>query len=104
MSINELTKEQYLETMDGMVDITLDHKVPVYIWPYAKELYDRNLISKQMFENGVVELVYRNRRNSFHHLLLREQKNVYLVIVIDVQRSAVHGHYILDLNLEYGLK
>ena len=104
MNINELTKEQYLGTMDGMVDITHDHnETTVDIWPYVKELYRRGLLSKQMYESGIVELVYRNRRNSFHHALLRIEKNVYLVIVIEVERSAVYGHYLLDLNKEYGL-
>jgi hypothetical protein len=29
--------------------------------------------------------------------------NRYLVIVVDCDQGAVHGHYLLDLNVEYGL-
>jgi hypothetical protein len=50
--------------------------------------------------------VYRNGpgEGSFYHVLLSfGERNVYLVIVVDCKRASVYGHYILDLNEEYGL-
>ena len=29
--------------------------------------------------------------------------NRFLVIVVDCNRESIHGHYLLDLNPEYGL-
>ena len=94
MQIHELTKEQYLGTTDKMVNITDAHESLVDIWQYAKELNNQNLLSKHMFKNRMIEAVYRNVQNSFHHVLLfGKEKNVYLVIIVDVQKSDILGHY-----------
>ena len=101
-----MSKEQYLETMDEMTDITSEseHESLVDIWRYAKELENKRLLSKHMFNRRLIEAVYRNDKNSVHHVLLfGNEKNIYVVIVIDVKKAIILGHYLLDLNDEYGL-
>jgi hypothetical protein len=47
---------------------------------------------------------YLNADRSFRHVLIYYgQSNRFLVIVVDCNREAVHGHSWLDLNEEYGL-
>jgi hypothetical protein len=49
--------------------------------------------------------VYLNGNRTFYHVLIHYGlPNRYLVIVVDCNREAVHGHYLLDLNAEYGLE
>ena len=104
MLLCELTKEQFIETMDRMTDITEECEPIVDIWGYAGELNRQNLLSEHMFENRFVEAVYRNYDNSYHHVMLfGQEKNVYIVIVVDVKRHSIMGHYLLDINKEYGL-
>ena len=41
---------------------------------------------------------------SFYHVLIDYKRhNEFLVIVVDCEQEAMHGHYLLDLNSEYGL-
>ena len=48
--------------------------------------------------------VYRSEDGRFDHVLYPcDQPNVFLVVVIALRPDHVHGHYILDLNREYGL-
>lgn len=57
------------------------------------------------FSEPVVEKVYREPTNRFIHVLIAPRtKNVFLVIVVDEPQQSVYGHYLLDLNKEYGLR
>ncbi|CUO01732.1 Uncharacterised protein [Hungatella hathewayi] len=52
----------------------------------------------------LIEAVYVNSENTYQHILLSTyQKNLYVVIVVDVINKTILGHYILDLNEKYGL-
>lgn len=56
------------------------------------------------FTRRHVERVYRDPAGRFLHVLLAATTpNVFLVIVVDEPAQSVHGHYVLDLNKEYGL-
>jgi hypothetical protein len=47
---------------------------------------------------------YLNGDRSFYHVLIHYGRyNEFLVIVVDCDQETVHGHYLLDLNHEYGL-
>jgi len=40
----------------------------------------------------------------FDHVLVNsEDRNVFMVVVLDREAGKVHGHRLLDLNREYGL-
>jgi hypothetical protein len=56
-------------------------------------------------EHLEIEHVYLNGDRSFYHVLIHYgRQNEFLVIVVDCSREAVHGHYLLDVNREYGLR
>lgn len=51
-----------------------------------------------------IHAVYATPKNDYCHVLLNwGVKNVFLVIVTLPQELSVFGHYLLDLNEEYGL-
>ena len=104
-NIRELNKNQYLQTMgNNMKNATNEAYPSVDIWNYAKLLLDNNLISKYGFDNQIIEAVYVNDENTYHHILLFTDKpNCYVVIVVNVIQRTIFGHYILDLNKEYDI-
>jgi hypothetical protein len=53
---------------------------------------------------GRVECVYRDALGRFEHVLVNsEDRNVFMVLVLDRQGRKVVGHYLLDLPSLYGL-
>jgi hypothetical protein len=57
------------------------------------------------FSDLVVEKVYREPTNRVLHVLIASRTdNVFLVIVVDEPGQSIYGHYLLDLNREYGLR
>ncbi len=103
--IKELTEAEFKSTFTNkMLDVTSTAEPILDIWEYVEELVKNKAISNDVFENGIVELVYRNDSNTFDQLLLPIRKNVYLVIIIDLLKTKIHGHHLLNLNKEYGLK
>ena len=103
---NEITKDLFFKTMGtGMQNITEDADSVVDIWDYAKELYEQQKISEYGYKKRLIEAVYGNDEGKFHHILLfTEKKHCYIVIVVDVSKKRIVGHYYLDLKKEYGLK
>ena len=55
---------------------------------------------------GIVEFVYRSEDGNFEHVLIntREDKDVFMVIVLDVREQSVIGHRLVDMKAEYGLR
>jgi len=101
----ELTDKEFKDTMTiPMVDVTLTAEPIVDIWEYAEKLAEQGVIEKYVVEQGLVELVYRNGRNTFDHVLLpTSDKNIFTVIVVDIVSKIIKGHHRLDLNAMYGL-
>ncbi|GGF61668.1 hypothetical protein GCM10007301_21700 [Azorhizobium oxalatiphilum] len=51
-----------------------------------------------------VHHVYRDAHGRYDQVLIgTERRNVFLVIVVDLQAQTVFGHVLLDLNKEYGV-
>lgn len=49
--------------------------------------------------------MYRDPSGRFEHVLVNsEDKNVFMVLVLDRQEGAVYGHRLLDLNELYGVQ
>ena len=105
MRAAQLSEAQYLNTMgSGMNHVTECAETLVDIWGYAKQLLNENLLSKYGFSKKYVEAVYENNEHTYQHILLfANQKNIYVVIVVDVVHKTIFGHYILDLNEKYSL-
>jgi hypothetical protein len=81
-----------------------DEEPPFDFWPYFHTIpaadfcgYDRSA--------GEVFYVYRDPTGQFEHVLVNSTtKNVFMVVVLNRQTNAVHGHHLLNLNEKYGLE
>ena len=102
--ITELSYIKFKETFgDKMIEVTQSANPVVDIWDYVKELVDLNIIEKYVYDNTLVEVVYRNSNSTFDHVLLpTDRENVFIVLVIDLIKESVFGYFRLDLNNEYG--
>jgi len=105
MKTNLLTEDAYKATMSPMVDVT-ETSLPVgNFWRYVELLVIEGVVDKYLYENELVELVYRNREETIEHVLLPTgEKNVYVVVVVDLTAQDIFGHYVLDLSIAYGLE
>ena len=100
-----LSKDEYLATFVKpmrRLGVGESYK-PVRIGEYVMDCvrgFDPPVAPQQL----QIQHVYLNGEQSFYHVLIHYGRhNHYLVIVIDCHREAVHGHFLLDLNAEYGL-
>ena len=51
-----------------------------------------------------VDRVYQDAHGRYDQILIEtDRPDIFLVVVVDVRRNAIHGHRLLDLNVEYGL-
>lgn len=101
----ELTEKDFKSTMDSeMIDITEIAEPIVDIWPYIEVLVKNNLITEYIYQNGLIDSVYQNEQNTFHHVLIpTDNDNVFIVLVIDIRKEIIKGHIKLNLNKEYGI-
>lgn len=98
-NIRELSEVEFKMTFGKkMTDVTHQEIDPIDIWPYVEKVRKGN-------SNVDVESVYRNETETFDHVLLPSYStNEYLVIVVDLMKREVFGHYLLDLKKEYGIQ
>ncbi len=109
MKTNLLLKSEFKKTFgDKMINITgkEDEHSPegvMDIMPYVDSIPKDSLEGNELKDN-LVESVYRSSDNKYDHVqLITNSKNIYLVVVIDLMVDCIYGHYLLDLNKEYGL-
>jgi len=101
----ELTEHQFKSTFGNrMIDVTESAEPVLDIWPYVRQLNEQNVVSDHVLNGELVEHVYRTDTSTFDHVLLSgSRSNQYVVVVVDLNNHVITGHYILDLNSEYGL-
>ncbi len=104
MPTRRLTEEQFLATFpEPMRNITDSVEEVLDIWPYVESVPALDLAGHSV-DDGTVEAAYRSADGRFDHaLVMTRTANVYLVVVVDLRADEVYGHYLLDLNREYGL-
>jgi hypothetical protein len=97
-----LTEEEFKSCFaHPMSDVTADASATVDIWPYVDALRLEELGIPSIND---VQYVYRDALGRFDQVLLGTGRfNSLLVIVVDQQAEAVFGHFLLDLNKEYGI-
>jgi hypothetical protein len=99
-----LTKDEYLATfVEPMQRLEADESYkPVPIGEYVAECI-RTLEPPVVRDQLQIQHVYLNGNRSFCHVLIYySQHNRFLVIVVDCNQEVVRGHYLLDLDEEYG--
>ncbi|NQX56782.1 hypothetical protein HQN86_24405 [Pedobacter panaciterrae] len=101
----ELTEEEFKSTFGNrMIDVTESAEPVLDIWPYVKQLNEQGIIADSILNDEQVEYVYRTGSSTFDHVLLSGSKsNQYVAVVVDLNSYEITGHYLLDLNSEYGL-
>lgn len=101
----QLTEIEFKATFtDKMIDVTETAEPVVDIWPYVEQLTADKVVNKYTFDNTLVEKVYRNQTNTFDQVLLpTPDKNIFIIILVDLVNKKIKGHYRFDLNAEYGL-
>ncbi|MER9233138.1 hypothetical protein NKI56_13735 [Mesorhizobium sp. M0622] len=99
--VRRLEEEEFKACfVQPMADVTATADAAVDIWQYVDAL--------DLDELGVpyltdVHYVYRDARNRFDQVLIGTGRfNTVLVIVVELGRSTVFGHFLLDLNKEFG--
>jgi hypothetical protein len=100
-----LTEKEFKSTFTAkMIDITQNEEPIIDIWPYVEQLVVDQVVDRHVFDKTWVEKVYRNQTNTFDQILLpTTDKNIFVIIVVDIMNRHIKGHYKLNLNTEYGL-
>jgi len=104
--LHELTQAEYDATWHGptMVEKTTTAQPVLDIWPYA------DAALKQVCPGECIcplnaDHVYESQDGKFQHILIgTNTSNVYLVVVVNVLRREIEGHFLLDLGKLYGLQ
>ena len=99
-----LSEAEYLATLVGpMQRVALDEQPPFDFWPYF------DAIPAGDFEGhdcsaGAVSYAWRDATGHFEHVLINsEDRNVFMVLVLNLHAGRVLGHRLLDLPRLYGL-
>ncbi len=94
-----LTAEQYLTTFaESRPPVGLDEPPPFDSWAYFEAIPAEDFLGHDC-SAGVVENAWRMSPGGFEHVLVNsENRNVYMVLVLDRESGVVYGHRLLDLN------
>ncbi len=99
-----LSETEFLATTAApMRRLGQDAKAPFHFWDYFDSIPSAD------FENhecsaGTVAYVWQDPQGRFQHVLVdSEDKNVFMVLVLDLLNQSVLGHRLLDLNRDYYL-
>jgi hypothetical protein len=101
-----LTEEEYKSTMTmKMVDVTETAEAAVDIWDYVGQLTKDKEVLDYVYKEQLVDKVIRNDKATFDHVILpTDNKNIFVVIIVDLTLKTIKGHFRLDLNELYGLE
>jgi hypothetical protein len=104
MRTRRFTEEEFKATMTPKMHNVQEIATDVLdIWPYVHAVPSDDLEDHVIYE-PFVDGVYRTEDDRFDHVMvMTKTKNVYLVVVVDLASDSFHGHWLLDLNREYGL-
>lgn len=103
-----LTEAEYKATFcDPMVDIkgredVVDDEGVLDLEPYLLAA-EAGIAPLELLSDAPPAAVYRSADGRFDHVLYPcNRSNVYLVVVVALGDDRVFGHYVLDLEREYG--
>jgi hypothetical protein len=100
----ELSAAEFAACFDEpMLDVTDDEDsdLDIDIWPYVDAL-DPKSLGVESFDD--VDRVYQDARGRYDQIIIEtDRPDIFLVVVVDIEARSIHGHRLLDLNVEYGL-
>ncbi|MGJ4789495.1 hypothetical protein [Leptospira koniambonensis] len=99
-----LAENEFLKTFSNPHELR-DREVPIRtdFWSYYDEIPESHF-GNHIFSDTEVSYIYRNDNNFDHILISSENKNIVLVLINDRKKDEIVGHFILDLEKQYGLK
>ena len=102
--MKRLSKAEYLATMgQPMKRLPSDAGPSFEFWHYFYGIPESEFRGHD-FSAGSVTYVWEHPAGNIQHVLVdSEDKNVFMVLVLDISSRSVLGHRLLDLNREYGL-
>lgn len=88
-----------------MQRVCADGNAPFSFWSYVDGIPKEDFQGYDCSEGGV-RWVWRGDDGSFEHILIetKEDQDVFMVVVLDLQRIHVVGHRLMDFKREYGLR
>ena len=104
MQTLRITEDDFKATMTPKLHNVQESVTDVLgIWPYVYSVPSNDLEGDVIYE-PFVDGVYRTEDEHFDHVMvMTKTKNVYLAVIVDLACGSFHGHWLLDLNREYGL-
>jgi len=102
MNTQKMSAEAFNETFQApMQDVTTTAEQIMDIWPYVDAIPLADLKGVELAD---VTYVYLNPNGRYEHVLIAtEDKDVFIVLVIDVERVKIQGYHLLNLVELYGL-
>ena len=101
-----LTETEYKATFcDAIVNVKgrEDLVSLIDLEPYLRAA-EPGIAPLELLSDEPPAVVYRTSDGRFDHVLYPcNRSNVYLVVVVALGEDDVHGHYVLDVQNEYGL-
>ena len=107
MNVTELTETEFKSTFsEKMNNVTNTVDAIVDIWKYVNLLdKPKYLLNDYIIGKRLVEEVYRNSEETYDQILIPTiRENNFLIIVVDIIQKNIYGHYLLNLNKEYGIE
>ena len=103
--MNQLTTEAFRATFgDKPERLNGSESPPCDFWDYFERIPEEHFEGLDCSE-GLVDYVYRMKEKGIQHVLVNsEDKNTFMVIVLDEKEKKVMGHSLLNLNTEYGVE
>ncbi|MGJ8676947.1 MAG: hypothetical protein ACSHX0_05485 [Akkermansiaceae bacterium] len=97
-----LSDFEFKKTFDDTMIPVADSAPPIDFWPYADKIPECDFSGHDCSSSEVMH-VWRTNDQRYEHVLIKSEydKNVFMVIVIDLLALEVHGHHLLDLNQKY---
>lgn len=103
--MKHLSESEFRATFAGpMQKVALDAEPPVPFWDYFDAIPTDDLAGQDC-SAGSVGHAWTDATARFQHVLVdTNDKNVFMVIVLDLREPSVFGHRLLNLNHEYGVE
>ncbi|HXQ35726.1 MAG TPA: hypothetical protein VN843_17050, partial [Anaerolineales bacterium] len=101
--MKQLSESEYLATMGEPMMCLPPTAAPGYFWDYFDSIPPADFAGHDCSAETVT-YVWQHPSGEFLHVLIdSEDRNVFMVLVLDLTKQRVLGHRLLDLNQAYGL-
>ncbi len=97
-----LTEEEFKSTFpsEGFIDVTESAE------NFNEKEFDEYVRNNLIAELGKMHIgyVYDAKDGSYRHVtFITDVKNMHYIVVLNLKNKKIFGHFVLDLNKEYGL-